>query len=90
MYIYASICRPIQVGSTRVHLLKSIWLDNKKHDGHANFGKVRNIATKTPMYIPISDSSINSIEINIRSDSGQLFPFVDGAITSLTLHFKKV
>ena len=90
MYIYSSICQPIQVGSTRVPLLKSIWLDNKKNDGRANFGEVRNITTKNPMYIPISASSINSIEINIRSDSGRLFPFSDGAVTSLTLHFKRV
>ena len=54
MYIYSSICQPIQVGSTRVPLSKSIWLDNKKNVGRANFGEVRNITTENPMYIPIS------------------------------------
>jgi len=89
MYIYASICQPIQVGDKRVPLLKSIWLDNNKYVDNVNFGEVRNITSKTPMYLPISSSSINSIEINIRSDSGRLFPFCDGAVTSVTLHFKK-
>lgn len=86
MYIYASICAPIQVGHTRVPLLKSIWLDvNKKY----REDEVRSIDVKHPMYVPINSTTINSIEINIRTDSGSLVPFSESAVTSITLHFKK-
>ena len=84
------MAKNIIVGLTRQNYRKDS--NNSSYSstrGHANFGKVRNITTKNPMYIPISASS-NSIEIYIRSDSGRLFPFSDGTVTSLTLHFKKV
>ena len=88
LYIYASVCQAIQVGGVRAPLLKSVWLDVNKRD--YKFAEVCNVVIKNPMYIPISSTSINSIEVNIRSDSGRLVPFVDGSITSLTLHFKQV
>lgn len=86
MYVYASICAPIQVGQSRVPLLKSIWMDNNN-----NFLKdeVRYWSIRNPMYIPINTLSINNIEVNIRTDSGALIPFSDSATTSITLHFKK-
>ena len=87
MYIYASICQPIQVGDSTVPLLKSVWIDNNKR--LYKFGEVQSISINNPMYVPICSSSINSVEINIRSDSGKLVPFIQGAVTSLTLHFKK-
>ena len=84
MYIYSSIGQPIVVGETRVPLLKSVWLNPRSH-----YGFTQHIAVKNPMYVKVASASINSIEINIRSDSGRLIPFVDGSKTSLTLHFKK-
>lgn len=92
MYIYSSICQPIRVGSVCVPLLKSVWLEPNRNNGnnqsHA-FGEVCNIVIKNPMYLPLSSTSINAIEVNIRSDSGRLIPFIGGSITSLTLHFKR-
>lgn len=87
LYIYASICQPIRVGGVCVPLLKSVWIDVNKRE--YKVGEVRNLVVKNPMYLPVSASSINDIEINIRSDSGRLVPFIDGSTTSLTLHFKK-
>lgn len=87
MYVYASICAPIQVGHTRVPLLKSIWMDVTKSYTH---DEVRNVNIRHPMYLPINSASMNSIEINIRTDSGALVPFTEGSVTSITLHFKRV
>ena len=87
MYIYASICRPIYVGHTMVPLLKNVFIDSSKDadtEGHA-----RNYVVYNPMYIPISTTSFSQIEINIRNDAGQLVSFPHGAITCLTLHFRK-
>ena len=90
MYVYWSIVQPIRVGNVCVPLLKSVWLDRGggKNTSHS-FGEVCNIRVKNPMYLPVSSTSISSIEVNIRSDSGRLIPFVEGSITSLTLHFKR-
>jgi hypothetical protein len=87
MYIYSSACQPIHVGGVMVPLLKSLWLDVNKRE--YNFGEIRRIVIKNPMYVPVSARQLNSVEINIRSDSGRLFPFIEGAVTNLTLHFKK-
>ena len=89
IYVYSSICQPIRVGEVCVPLLKSIWLDTSSLNQSNVFGEMRNVVIKNPMYIPLSSTSINTIEVNIRSDSGHLLPFVAGSVTSLTLHFKR-
>ena len=86
LYIYSSVCRPIHVGGQLVPLLKSIWLDGKRKA--YSHGEVINIILNNPMYVPVSSSAINSIEVNIRNDYGKLIPFPEGSVTSLTLHFK--
>lgn len=86
MYIYASICSPIQVGSVKVPLLRSIWI--RKHK--PKVGEMQKVTIKNPMYLKVSSVSVNKIDINIRTDSGSFVPFPTGAKTSMTLHFKRV
>lgn len=86
LYIYSSIVEPILVGDVRVPLLRSIWVDSNKH----SFGDVVHVRLDSPMYLPVSTSSINRIEVNIRDDSGKLVKFPYGSKTSLTLHFRQV
>ena len=88
MYIYSNVCEPILVGGVRAPLLKSLWLDPGKQS--EKLGEIFNISIKYPMYINVNQSSINTIETNIRSDSGGLIPFIEGSVTSLTLHFKQI
>lgn len=86
MYIYASICSPIQVGSVKVPLLRSIWIRKNK----PKVGEMRKVTIKNPMYLKVSSASVNKIDVNIRTDSGSFVPFPTGAKTSMTLHFKRV
>lgn len=88
MYVYASVVKPIQVGGVSVPLLKNIWLDSDKARKYTE-GDIYHTTIKNPMYVPINTTSINRIEINIRSDSGEFVPFIEGSVTSLTLHFKR-
>ena len=81
--VYASVCAPVQVGDVRVPLLKMLSLNTDNKKGY------QNVSIRNPMYLPVSQESINSVEVNIRSDSGELIPFVPGSVTTLTLHFKK-
>ena len=86
IYIYSSIVEPIIVGSDRVPLLKCVWIDASKH----KHGEPVYFAPAVPMYLPISSSCINKIEVNIRDDSGKPIELSFGAKTILTLHFKKI
>ena len=83
MLIYCSIVNPIIVGDEHVPLLKSVWFEKFEPD------EVANITVENAMYLPISTSCINNIEINIRDDAGKFIKFAKGAKTSLTLHFRK-
>jgi hypothetical protein len=85
MYIYSSLVEPIMVGGVQVPLLRSIWIESKY-----NFGDIVHENIDQLMYLPISSSSINKIEIEIRNDAGQLITFPYGSKTSLTLHFRKI
>jgi hypothetical protein len=86
IYIYSSIVEPIMVGSDRVPLLKCVWIDGSKH----KHGEPVYFAPVVPIYLPISSSYINKIEVNIRDDSGRHIEISFGAKTILTLHFKKI
>ena len=80
--VYTSVCAPVQVGDVRVPLLKMVSFNTNKKG-------YQNITFKNPMYLPVSQETINSVEVNIRSDSGELIPFIPGSVTTLTLHFKR-
>jgi hypothetical protein len=86
MYVYTSVCSPIQVGHIQAPLLKTIWL---KPSRRFALNEIKHIDFENAMYIPVSSNSFNSIEVNIRQDSGQFIPFNYGSVTSLTLHFKR-
>lgn len=88
MFIYASICQPIYVGHTLVPLLKNVFVDAK--DDIRELGHARNYIVYNPMYIPVASTSFNNIEINIRNDAGKIITFPIGAVSCLTLHFKKM
>ena len=40
------------------------------------------------MYIPVSQERISQIDIGIYDGTGNLIPFVEGAVTTLRLHFR--
>ena len=87
MFIYANICKPIYVGHCLVPLLKNVFIDSS--DDGKKTGHSRNYIVYNPMYIPLVTNAFSHIEINIRYDAGQIVSFPKGAITSLTLHFRK-
>ena len=50
MYIYASICSPIQVGSVKVPLLRSVWITKHRR----KIGEMQKIEVKRPMYLKVT------------------------------------
>ena len=83
MYVYSSVSEPILVGNVRVPLLRQIWIDE------SNDKLILHEVLDHPMYLPVSSSSINNIEIQIRNDKGELINFPKDSKTSLTLHFEQ-
>ena len=83
-FIYSSIVEPILVGDNRVPLLRMIWLEPIYNINDVVFQSVDNL-----MYLPVSSKSINNIEVQIRSDSGDLIRFPYGSKSNITLHFRK-
>ena len=88
IYIYASCCAPIRVGDVEVPLLRTVAIEDDVRD-HNTIGVTKNMMIKNPMYLPVCNTTINTVEINIRDDAGKLVPFVEGSKTILTLHFRK-
>ena len=83
-YIYISILDPINIGGVGVPLLRKVWVENSCTEGKQVFETV-----DKPMYLPISSSSINNIEVQIRNDSGELVNFPLNSSSSITLHFRQ-
>ena len=89
MYIYASCCAEILVGDVRVPLLRSVFVEDDPSEPEDTFAKTKNIVIDHPMYVPLSGTTINTIEVNIRDDAGRIIPFDEGTVSSLTLHFRQ-
>ena len=87
MFIYSSICQPISVGHILAPLLKYVPVDTSKV---LVSPERRTYVARNPMYIPTSNISFNSIEINIRNDVGKLITFPNNSVTTIVLHFKKM
>jgi hypothetical protein len=86
MYVYCNICENTQIGDVFAPLLRQITLPN---NANLERGLMNKITLDYPMYIPVRLSTINNIEIEIRTNSGHYFPFIVGSTTTITLHFKK-
>jgi hypothetical protein len=82
VYIYCSIIDPIIVGETIVPLLRRLI-------PHQTIGNAVNVLMDNLMYMEISSSDINAIEIQIRDNAGELIQFPPFTKTCLTLHFRQ-
>ena len=80
LYVYCDICEPQFVGDVMVPLLRTVAVEGERGD---YMSKIYN----TPHYIPVGLNGINSIEINIKDDTGQDVPFLDGKVMC-KLHFR--
>lgn len=88
IYIYSDIVSPIIVGSERVPLLQMFTLD---HPNRANLepGSQNRITFQSPIYVPISRKTFETINIEVRDDSGELIQFETGK-TLATLHIRPI
>ena len=83
--IYSNIVEPSYVGKTLTPLLKSFNINKS-----LKFGEELTYIIPTPIYNNVTSSITNQIRVNIRNHNGDYIPFTKSAVTTLTLHFKKI
>lgn len=80
IYVYCSVLEHIPIGDTKAPLLRIVHLSGKSGDNvHMIYEK--------PLYVPLQQKNFDSIEIDIRSDTGHPIAFEFGK-SLVTLHFR--
>lgn len=81
LYVYSDIVTSQYVGDAHAPLLRTVDVD------HTDVGGMVCRTYNTPHYIPVKMSDIDTINIVIRRDSGELMPFESGQVIC-KLHFR--
>jgi hypothetical protein len=81
LYIYCSLLEPRLVGDSLVPLLRIVPIRGK--DGDMITKIYENVH-----YMPVQQKHFNTVEIDIRNDTGRKVPFERGKVI-VTLHFRK-
>jgi hypothetical protein len=82
LYIYSSIVDHQIVGDVVAPLLRVVCPDADK------LGQLVSEKYIKPHYLPVNSSYIDTIDIQIRTTAGHLFPFNSGSPVVVSLHFK--
>lgn len=84
LYVYSDIVQKRLVGDDMVPLLKVIPAEPIQTALSHTWVRFVNVE-----YVPSVKTHIDTVEINIRRDNGQIIPFESGKVV-ITLHFKRV
>ena len=85
LMIYSDICEPYVTGDVQSRLLQTLSLNIDDY----TYGSTRIESFSPPMFIRSLYNSFQTIEIDVRDQSGCAIPFDYGTLT-VTLHFKKL
>ena len=80
LYVYCSLVQDQMVGDVQVPLLRIIPVEGQH-------GEFITKSYQSPQYLPLSRKSFDSIEIDIKDDTGRNIPFESGK-SVVTLHFR--
>ena len=81
LFIYSNIVEYNTVGDTRAPLLRIVTVDGK-------YGKTITKTYDNPHYVNLKHKLVDTIEIDIRDDTGRLIPFVAGKVI-VKVHFRR-
>ena len=84
MFVYSDIVQKRLVGDDMVPLLKVIPAEPMKKKYSHSWVRFQNVE-----YVPSVKTHVDTIEINIRRDNGEIVPFESGKVV-VSLHFKRV
>jgi len=81
LFVYCNICEPQVVGDIFAPLLRTVGISGKRGEHiMKTYGE--------PHYVQVSTRQIDSIEINIKDDTGEFVPFMFGKVVC-KLHFRQ-
>lgn len=83
LYVYCDIVESRPVGDVSVPLLRTLSTSKGK------IGETVGVSMQPIHYLPVNRTAFDTVEINIRSDAGDLVPFQSGKVI-VTLHFRRV
>ena len=81
LYVYTYIIQNQLVGDVRAPLFRVVSVKSR-------FGDTTCVTYEQRQFLPLSRSNIQAVEINIRSDTGQLVSFESGKLI-VTLIFRR-
>lgn len=81
MYVYTDFLESVVVGHDSVPLLRAIPLQD------VSYGQVKSYVFQSPMYVPVSKRVIETVEVQLRDDAGELLPLNEGK-TVMVIHFR--
>jgi len=81
LYIYCDLVQPQLVGDSQVPLIRVIPVEG-------NDGDRITARFTSPQYLPVSRKQFETVEINIKRDTGEKVPFQFGRVL-VTLHFRR-
>ena len=82
LYVYTDVVENLPVGDTQAPLLRIV-------DATGNTGENVHRIFNPARYVAVNKRRFDSIEIDIRSDTGESIPFESGRL-STTLHFRRM
>lgn len=80
LYVYCDIVQVQMVGDSQVPLLRVVPIEGQH-------GEYITRTYQSPQYLPVSRKAFDSIEIDIKDDTGNSIPFESGK-SMVTLHFR--
>ena len=81
LFVYCDVVEHVVVGDVKAPLLRTVNITGKE-------GLTVNRIFQTVQYVPVQRKQFNTIEIDIRDDTGRPVPFQRGKVI-VTLHFRR-
>ena len=81
LYVYCNIVEPMPDGGIEAPLLRIVGVDAKQ-------GEIVRKTNDNPMYVPVRVKRFDTVEIDIKSNTGEPVPFQYGK-SEVILHFRK-
>ena len=81
LYVYCDLVKAQLIGDTQVPLLRIVPIE-----GH--HGDLITRTYQSPQYLPVSRKVFESVEIDIKDDTGKNIPFHESGKSVITLHFR--
>ena len=85
LYIYCDVLESIPVGDTMAPLLRIVEVSGTRNDERQ---ELTHVQYDQPRYFPVQKKAFDTIEIDIRDDTGESIPFDAGKLI-VTLHFRR-